>query len=94
VTVFIAELETGERRQLKVTLPSTKPITEAEKDATIAWFQKRCALLDNLLGECLRRHYYNEAAVSQTWLDEARKAVTPGNLEVAYGRKLGEPFLG
>jgi hypothetical protein len=25
VTVFIAELETGEHRQLKVTLPSTKP---------------------------------------------------------------------
>ena len=77
VTVFIAELETGEHRQLKATLPSTKPITEADKDATIAWFQKRCALLDNLLGECLRRHYYNEAAVSQTWLDEARKVVTP-----------------
>jgi hypothetical protein len=77
VTVFIAELETGEHRQLKVPLRSMKPITEADKDATIAWFQKRCALLDNLLGECLRRHYYNEAAVPQTWLDEARKAVTP-----------------
>ena len=77
VTVFIAELETGERRHLKVTLPSTKPITEADKDAMIAWLQKRCALLDNLLGECLRRHYYNDAAVSRTWFDEARKAVTP-----------------
>ena len=77
MTVFIAELETGEHRQLKVPLASTKPITEADKEATIAWFQKRGALLDNLLGECLRRHYYNEAAVPQTWLDEARKAVTP-----------------
>jgi hypothetical protein len=77
VTVFIGELETGEHRHLKLTLPSAKPITEADKDATIAWLQKRCALLDNLLGECLRRHYYNDAAVSQTWLDEARKAVTP-----------------
>ncbi len=77
VTVFIAELETGEHRHLKVTLPSAKPITEADKDATIAWLQKRCALLDSLLGECLRHHYYDDAAVSQTWLVEARKAVTP-----------------
>jgi hypothetical protein len=29
--------------------------TEADKDA-IAWLQKRCALLDSLLGECLRHH--------------------------------------
>ena len=77
VTVFIAELETGEHRHLKVTLPSAKPITEAEKDATIAWLQKRCALLDNLLGEFLRHHDDNDATVSQTWLDEARKAITP-----------------
>jgi hypothetical protein len=77
VTVFIAELETGERRHLKVTLPSVKPITEADKDATIASLQKRCALLDSLLWECLRHHYYDDAAVSQTWLVEARKAVTP-----------------
>ena len=77
VTVFIAELETGEHRHLKVTLPSAKPITEADKDATIAWLQKRCALLDNLLGEFLRHHYDNDAAVSQTWLVEARKVVTP-----------------
>jgi hypothetical protein len=77
VTVFIKELETGEHRRLKVTLPSTKPKTEADKDATIAWFQKRCTLLDALLGECLRHHYYNEAVVPQMWLDEARKAVAP-----------------
>jgi len=77
VTVFIGELETGEHRHLKATLPCAKPITEADKDATIAWLQKRCALLDNLLGECLRRHYYNDAAVSQTWLEDARKTVTP-----------------
>jgi hypothetical protein len=77
LTAVIAELETGEHRRLRVTLPSAKPITEADKDATIAWLQKRCALLDNLLGECLRCHYYNDVAVSQTWLDEARKSVTP-----------------
>ena len=77
VTVFIAELETGEDRHLKVTLPSAKPITEADKDATIAWLQKRSVLLDSLLGECLRHHYYDDAAVSQTWLVEARKVVTP-----------------
>jgi hypothetical protein len=35
VTVFIAELETGEHRHLKVTLPSAKPITEA---ALKTWF--------------------------------------------------------
>ena len=76
VTVFIAELETGQHRHLKVTLPSAKPITEADKNATIAGLKKRCALLDSLPGECLR-HHYSDAEVSQTWLVEARKAVTP-----------------
>ena len=49
----------------------------AEKDAEIARLQKRCALLDSLLGECIRHHYYDDTEVSQTWLVEARKAVTP-----------------
>jgi hypothetical protein len=40
-------------------------------------FKKRCALLDNLFGEYLKHHRYNDAVVSQTWLDEARKVVTP-----------------
>jgi hypothetical protein len=38
---------------------------------------KTLRALDSLLGECLRHHYYDDAAVSQTWLVEARKAVTP-----------------
>jgi hypothetical protein len=55
-----------------------KPImTESEKDAEIARLRERCALLDSLLGECLRHHYYDDVEVSQTWLVEARKAVTP-----------------
>ena len=82
-TVFIAELEAGEHRHLRATLPSAEPITEADKDATIVWLKKRCALLD-MLGECLRRHYYNDAVVSQTWLDEVRKA--PSRHETA-GRR-------
>ena len=49
----------------------------AEKDAEIARLQKRCALLDSLLGECIWNHYYDDAEVSQTCLVEARKAVTP-----------------
>ena len=49
----------------------------AEKDAEIARLHKRCALLDSLLGECIRHHYYDDTEVSQTWLVEARKAVTP-----------------
>ena len=49
----------------------------AEKDAEIARLQKRCGFLDSLLGECIRHHYYDDTEVSQTWLVEARKAVTP-----------------
>ena len=37
----------------------------------------KAVILDSLLGECLRHHYYDDAEVSQTWLVEARKAVTP-----------------
>jgi hypothetical protein len=71
VTVFIAELETGEHRHLKVTLPSAKPITEADKDATIAWLQKRCALLDSLLGECLR--HITTRGLSSKWTENRGK---------------------
>jgi hypothetical protein len=35
----------------------------------------RCALLDSLLGECLRHHYYDDDKVSQTWLKEAKEAM-------------------
>jgi hypothetical protein len=34
-----------------------KNLEVAEKDAEIARLQKRCALLDSLLGECIRHHY-------------------------------------
>ena len=56
---------------------AVKNLEVAEKDSEIARLQKRCALLDSLLGECIRHHYYDDAEVSQTWLVEARKAVTP-----------------
>jgi hypothetical protein len=52
-------------------------ISLMEKDAEITRLRKRCALLDSLLGECLRHHYYDDTEVSQTWLVEVRKAVTP-----------------
>jgi hypothetical protein len=42
-------------------------LRKALADAQIARLQKRCALLNSLLA----------AEVSQTWLVEARKAVTP-----------------
>jgi hypothetical protein len=37
----------------------------AEKDAEIARLQRRYALLDSLLGECIRHHYYDDTEVSQ-----------------------------
>jgi len=49
----------------------------AEKGAEFARLQKRCALVDSLLGDCIRHHYYDDTEVSQTWLVEARKAITP-----------------
>jgi hypothetical protein len=42
----------------------------------VARLRERVALLDSLLGECLRHHYYDDDQVSQSWLVEARKAVT------------------
>ena len=56
---------------------AVKNLEVAEKDTEIARLQKRCALLDSLLCECIRHHYYDDTEVSQTWLVEARKAVTP-----------------
>jgi hypothetical protein len=48
----------------------------AEKDAEITRLRERVALLDGLLGECLRHHYYDDDQVSQSWLAEARQTVT------------------
>jgi hypothetical protein len=48
----------------------------ADKDEEIGRPRERVALLDSLLGECLRHHYYDDARVSLSWLDEARLAVT------------------
>ena len=44
--------------------------------AEITRLRKHVALLDGLLGECLRHHYYDDDQVSQSWLVEARSAVT------------------
>jgi len=49
---------------------------EAEKDEEIIRLRQRVALLDGLLGKCLRHHYYDDDQVSQSWLAEARQAVT------------------
>jgi SOS response regulatory protein OraA/RecX len=43
----------------------------AEKDAEIANLQTRCALLEQLLGECVRNKYYDDKACSPSWLEEA-----------------------
>ena len=60
---------------------------EAEKDEEIAWLRERVGLLDSLLGECLRHHYYDDARVSQSWLVESHKAVT------STGRALNQAAL-
>jgi hypothetical protein len=39
----------------------------AEKDAEITRLRERVALLDGLLGECLRHHYYDDNACSPSW---------------------------
>ena len=39
----------------------------------VARLRERVALLDSLLGECLRHHYYDHDQVSQSWLVKARK---------------------
>jgi hypothetical protein len=48
----------------------------ADRDEEIGRLRERVALLDSLLGECLRHHYYDDARVSLSWLEEARLAVT------------------
>jgi hypothetical protein len=44
----------------------------------IGAFDEASAVLDpqKISGKCLRRHYYDDDQVSQSWLVEARKAVT------------------
>lgn len=39
------------------------------------WLQKRCAELKQLLGECIRHQYIDEARASHSWLIAAKKAV-------------------
>jgi|SRR5271165_1605583 hypothetical protein len=39
--------------------------------------QKRSAELEQLLGEALRNAYINQASVSPSWLEDAKKAITP-----------------
>jgi len=51
-------------------------MTESEKDQEVTRLRERCALLDSLLGECLRHRYYDDAQVSHSWLREAQKAVS------------------
>ena len=36
-------------------------MTESEKNAEIVRLRERCALLESLLGEGIRNHYFNEA---------------------------------
>ena len=36
-------------------------MTESEKNAEIVRLRERCALLESLLGEGIRHHYFNEA---------------------------------
>lgn len=50
-------------------------MSEEEKDVEIARLRTRCALLESLLGEGIRHHYFNEAVCSASWLLEANQAV-------------------
>jgi hypothetical protein len=47
-----------------------------KKEEELQRLQTRCALLEQLLSECVRHHYYDENACSPSWLEEAKKATS------------------
>jgi hypothetical protein len=55
-------------------------MTESEKDQEVTRLRERCALLDSLLGECLRHRYYDDCLDSRGPLVKAKR-----NAPVATG---------
>ena len=47
-----------------------------EKEEELQRLQTRCGLMEQLLSECVRHHYYDENACSPSWLEEAKKATS------------------
>ena len=62
-------------------------MTESEKDAEIVRLRERYVELLQLLGEAMHNGYLDENACSPSWLKEARRTVTPPdvNLEMFRG---------
>jgi hypothetical protein len=48
----------------------------SEKEEELQHLQTRCALLDELLSECISHCYYDENTCSPSWLEEAKKATS------------------
>jgi hypothetical protein len=48
----------------------------SEKEGELLRLQTRCALMEQLLSECVSHHYYDEHACSPSWLEEAKKATS------------------
>ena len=66
-------------------------MTESEKNAEIVRLRERCALLESLLGEGIRHHYFNEpVCFSVMAFGSASRGRVPLALSLeGYGR---EPF--
>jgi hypothetical protein len=56
-----------------------------EKEKELQRLQTHCALLAQLLSECIRHRYYDEKACSPSWLEEAKKATSGQEPTVGTG---------
>ena len=61
-------------------------MTESEKDAEIVRLRERYVELLQLLGKAMHDGYLDENACSPSWLKEARRAVTPTDLDLGMFR--------
>jgi hypothetical protein len=61
-------------------------MTESEKDAEIVRLRERYVELLQLLGEAMHNGYLDENACSPSWLKEARRAVTPPDVDLGIFR--------
>ena len=61
-------------------------MTESEKDAEIVRLRERYVELLQLLGEAMHNGYLDENACSPSWLKEARRAVTPPDVDLGMFR--------
>ena len=61
----------------KVCAALSAEIEDLKKE--IQQLREKKVLFESLLGECIRHHYYDEAACSPSWLEQARKATGQTN---------------